>query len=139
MKNKINNFKNIGRCLFFQFIFLTFLLHAGLSKAVPNLNGRILLQVEDKGQAWYVNPINCSAIFLVVRSDAFSVMRSLGLGVSTRDLQSFLANGAPIRISGRILLQVEDKGQAYYVDPVTLRLSYLGRPADAFNLMRIWH
>jgi len=39
-------------------------------------------------------------------------------------------------LAGRILLKVEDHGQAYYIDPVSLRLSYLGRPDDAFQTIR---
>ncbi len=115
---------------------LTALMVVNFSEAASNLNGRILLQVEDKGQAWYVNPLNSKRYYLGRPDDALSLMRSLGLGVSNADLKSFLTSGSPARLSGRILLQVEDKGQAYYVDPLTRRLDYLGRPADAFNLMR---
>ena len=105
------------------------------SQAALNLNGRILLQVEEQGQAWYVNPVNARRYYLGRPDDAFNVMRSLGLGVSNADLNSFL-NHAPARLAGRILLQVQDKGQAYYVEPQELELYYLGRPLDAFNLMR---
>jgi hypothetical protein len=31
---------------------------------------------------------------------------------------------------------VEDHGRAYYVNPVDLKMHYLGRPADAFSVMR---
>ncbi|MFA7088066.1 MAG: hypothetical protein WC146_01860 [Patescibacteria group bacterium] len=101
-----------------------------------SLNGRILLQVQDKGQAWYVNPLDNKRYYLGRPDDAFNVIRSFGLGVSNNDLAAFIKNGAPSRLSGRILLQVQDKGQAYYIDPVGLRMYYLGRPLDAFNLMR---
>jgi len=100
-----------------------------------SLNGRILLQVEDKGQAWYVYPVNGYRYYLGRPDDAFNVMRSLGLGVSNTDL-AIWKNYAPSRLAGRILLQVQDKGQAFYVNPLDLKLSYLGRPTDAFNLMR---
>ncbi len=100
-----------------------------------SLNGRILLQVQDKGQAWYVNPLDSHRYYLGRPDDAYAVMRQLGLGISNTDLNSFLS-AAPPRLAGRILLKVQDKGQAYYVDPLNLKLSYLGRPADAFNLMR---
>ena len=105
------------------------------AEAALNLKGRILLQVQDKGQAWYVNPLNNQRYYLGRPDDAYAVMRSLGLGVSNADINSFLVK-APVRLAGRILLQVQDKGQAYYVDPVQLKLYYLGRPADAFQVMR---
>jgi len=109
--------------------------HVFPAEALTNLNGRILLQVQDKGQAWYVNPLNSQRYYLGRPDDAFTVMRSLGLGVTNSDLAIFKVN-APRRLAGRILLQVQDKGQAYYVNPVNLKLYYLGRPSDAFNLMR---
>ncbi|MFH1822724.1 MAG: hypothetical protein ABH830_03410, partial [Patescibacteria group bacterium] len=37
---------------------------------------------------------------------------------------------------GYILLQVEDNGEAWYVYPTTGKRYYLGRPQDAFNLMK---
>jgi len=104
-------------------------------EAASSLSGRILLQVQDKGQAWYVNPLDGYRYYLGRPADAFQLMRSLGLGISNSDISQF-SDGAPSRLSGRILLKVQDKGQAYYVNPLTLKLHYLGRPADAFNLMR---
>jgi hypothetical protein len=68
-------------------------------------------------------------------ADAFAIMRQLGLGISNQDYASF--NGqAPARLSGRILLRVENHGEAYYVNPLDLKMHYLGRPADAFAIMR---
>ena len=46
---------------------------------------------------------------------------------------SFLEN-----LSGKILLQVEENGEAWYFNPEDLYRYYLGRPLDAFNLMREW-
>lgn len=47
--------------------------------------GRILLQVERNGEAWYVNPDDGKRYFLGRPADAFNVMRSLGLGISNED------------------------------------------------------
>lgn len=96
-----------------------------------SLSGRILLAVEDVGQAWYVNPVNEQRYSLGSPDDAWLIMRSLALGISNADL----ARPIPSRLAGRILLAVEDHGKAYYVDPLTMKLHYLGRPADAFRVM----
>lgn len=112
------------------------LLFSPLLASAASLNGRILLQVESHGEAWYVNPVNSQRYYLGRPNDAFSIMRSLGLGVSNANIESYLSGTAPNRLSGRILLQVEDKGQAFFVNPLNLKLYYLGRPADAFNIMR---
>ncbi len=50
------------------------------------LSGKILLQVEDNGEAWYVNPENKQRYFLGRPEDAFQVMRTLGLGISNDNL-----------------------------------------------------
>lgn len=115
------------------FLILPFSLNAqGLQN---NLKGKILLQVEDAGQAWYVEPITGSRAFLGRPADAFQIMRDLGLGISESSYNSF--NGyAPKNLSGKILLRVEANGEAYYVNPTDLKMHYLGRPADAFQVMR---
>lgn len=103
----------------------------------PDLRGRILLQVEDKGQAWYVNPVDGKRYFLGRPADAFQMMQRFGLGISNADF--FKLKEAPAawtRLAGRILIMTENRGQAYYFDPVALELHYLGRPADAFEVMR---
>lgn len=47
-----------------------------------------------------------------------------------------LAQDLSLRLSGYILLQAESHGEAWYVNPLDLRRYYLGKPADALNLMR---
>ncbi|MFH1822498.1 MAG: serine protease [Patescibacteria group bacterium] len=100
------------------------------------LIGRIILQVESNGEAWYLCPDTNKAHFLGRPADAFQVMRELGLGISEESYNSF--NGyAPARLAGKILLRVEANGEAYYVNPVDNKMHYLGRPDDAFQVMRI--
>ncbi|MCU0680203.1 MAG: hypothetical protein MUF50_02755 [Planctomycetes bacterium] len=100
------------------------------------LRGKILLQVENKGAAWYVNPQDLKRYYLGRPDDAFQLMRRFGLGVSNADFGFYDSFHAPAKLAGRILLKVEDKGQAYYVDPTNLKLYYLGRPFDALQVIR---
>jgi hypothetical protein len=99
------------------------------------LSGKILLQVESAGEAWYINPLDLKRYYLGRPDDAFNLMRQLGLGISENNYQKFSSQGA-LSLRGRILLRVEASGEAYYVNPDNARLYYLGRPADAFALMR---
>lgn len=107
------------------------------------LSGRILLQVEQNGEAWYLNPTNQRRYFLGRPADAFSVMRELGLGISEETfavLPQDGQNGGNLelakKLAGRIILQVEQNGEAWYIDPVDFKAYYLGRPDDAFRIMR---
>lgn len=113
------------------------------ASAATDLRGRILLQVESKGQAWYVLPENGRRAFLGRPADAFNIMRELGLGISNANLEKIPVIGQQQKnvtyvrkLAGRILIQVEGHGEAWYVNPATLKRYYLGRPADAFRIMR---
>lgn len=106
-----------------------------LASLSQDLRGLILLQVESKGEAWYVYPDNLHRYYLGRPSDAFRVMRELGLGIVHTDLEKYLNSSFPVRLSGKIMLDVENNGEAYYVYPKDLKGYFLGRPTDAFDLM----
>jgi len=140
-----------------------------------NLKGKILLQVESNGEAWYFNPINSKAYYLGRPSDAFNVMRQQGIGITNKNLnkipvaETSLSNlikidsdndgyndkqelqsgynpygSGKIAIDknfanlhkGKIFLQTESRGEAWYINPVNGLRYYLGSPADAFIVMR---
>jgi hypothetical protein len=99
-------------------------------------SGMILLQVESKGEAWYINPTDQSRCYLGKQEDAYKIMRELGLGIKHDTLTKYLKNGFPKNLSGKILLDVEGKGEAYYVYPKDNKGYYLGKQADAYKIMR---
>lgn len=122
-------------CLLFVFLLLTPINLTKANDLTNRLKGRILLQVQSHGEAWYVHSDTGEGYYLGRPDDAFRVMRELGLGISNKDFDSF-KGAAPKRLSGKILLKIEDKGKAYYVNPIDLKMHYLGRPADAFEIMK---
>lgn len=99
------------------------------------LSGRILLQTESLGRAWYIYPKNLQRYYLGCPQDAFTIMRELSLGISNKNFDS-LTLATKKRLAGLILLKVEDSGRAYYINPTDLKLYYLGRPDDARLIMR---
>lgn len=124
--------------LFFAFFFLAGLKPLEINAAnslAEKFKGKILLEVESHGEAWYVSPSNYKRYYLGRPDDAFIVMRKLGLGITERDYFSF-EKKAPSRLAGRILIRAERRGEAYYVNPSDLKLYYLGSPKEAFRLMR---
>ncbi len=57
-----------------------------ISYQVANLNkGKILLQVNDKGQAWYVNPQGLTRYYLSSPMVAWEIIKDLSVGISNKD------------------------------------------------------
>lgn len=156
--------------------------------------GKILLQVEQNGEAWYVNPKTGMRHFLYKPEQAYQVMREEGVGITTQDLENIqigyyqltgndqdedgltddmekaigtnsalydtdgdtFSDGEEIqngydplgtgiakgdisfakKQKGKIFLQVESHGEAWWVNPDDHKRYYLGRKDDAFSLMR---
>lgn len=134
----------IKKALIITIFFLFLPVLAKAESMSSRLSGRILLDVAKNGEAWYVNPTDLKRYYLGRPSDAFSVMRELSLGISELDFQQIAQAGLPVdgnvdlakKLSGRIVLQVEKNGEAWYINPVDLKKYYLGRPDDAFKIMR---
>lgn len=111
---------------------------------IDHVRGRIVLNVEGAGEAFYVSPADDLRYSLGHPDEAFEVMRRFGLGISNANLALIPPEGSTAigsralrdRLAGRIVLQVEQHGEAWYIDPLTTHRRYLGRPQDAFNLMR---
>lgn len=117
---------------------------SGVTMAERTL-GKIVLQVEQNGEAWYVYPSTQTRFYLGRPSHAFDIMRYRGLGITDADLSKIPVAGSDDnigdmnlqqRLAGYILLQVEQNGEAWYVYPNNLMRYYLGRPDDAYDIMR---
>lgn len=135
------------------------------------LSGRILIQVESHGEAWYVNPSDNKRYYLGRPQDAFELMKKLSVGISNSDLNKIIpqveagqvdsdsdgySDEAELKNNynpfgsgklnvdtaftaknlGKIFLQVEKNGQAWYVHPTDQKRYFLGRPSDAFAIMK---
>ena len=141
MKNRKLFFYLLATSSIFTISLGLFFINAKVTQAYDatltnKLSGRILLQVQSRGEAWYINPSNNQRYYLGRPTDAYNLMRSLGLGIKHSELATYLNSTFPSRLSGKILLDVESKGEAYYVNPLNLKGYYLGRPTDAYNVMR---
>jgi hypothetical protein len=113
------------------------------TRAAAHVRGKILLEVEGLGEAWYIEPVDGLRYYLGRPQDAFDIMRGLGLGATHENIQKI---PSPVhrhgslefarRFSGRILIDVDRYGEAWYINPADLQGYYLGRPDDAFDIMR---
>ncbi len=104
---------------------------------LERLKGRIALQVEDHGEAFYVSGEGY-AFYLKDGSAAYRLMRDLGLGISNGDFDRLQKGDAGLkkRLLGKILLKVQAAGEAYYVSPKDGELHYLKDGSAAYEIMR---
>ena len=109
------------------------------------LSGRILLQVQSHGQAWYVNPLDLKKYYLGSPADALKIMRSLSLGITNQDLAKVPTTADKPNEQnlnfinkhlGKLFLQVQSKGECWYLNPVDKKRYFLARPEDALKIMR---
>ena len=198
--------KNNSKLLIVSFlvvsVFTVFsLIKVNNSKAEDNLaerlSGKILLQVEKNGEAWYVSPDNDNKrVFLNKPEQAFMTMVQYGVGIRSVDLRripvslDYLSGhdsdgdglpddfekaygtnhlsadsdsdgyndllelnnnydpnyGNAYKLSydesfaeknkGRIFIDVEQGGAAWYLSPENNKRYYLGRPDNAFQIMK---
>jgi len=110
--------------------------------AFEHVQGRILIDVERQGEAWYVHPVSGKRYYLNTPENALLVMRELGLGISDENLAKIPQKEADFslplslkHVAGRILIQVENGGTAWYVHPDTGERHRLGSPVDALSVM----
>ncbi len=161
------------------------------------LKGRLLLQVESRGEAWYVNPEDGTRMYMKDGDTAYSMMRNLGLGITNANLEKIpigleqrfeeldtdddglgdkleeALNSDPFNsdtdndgyldgdeviegynvlsnsstklsydtnlvnnLKGKILLQVESRGEAWYINPVNSKRYYMTDGPAAYQIMK---
>lgn len=110
---------------------------AETSRMTERLKGHIILAVEKNGEAYYVTE-DGEAVYMKNGVNAFEIMRKLGLGISNANLNKLQQGDKNLktRLSGKIVLAVEQNGEAYYINPSDLKIYYLKDGEAAFEVMR---
>ncbi len=186
---------SMKKSLYLGLVALSFLFVMPVSaEVIDRVRGNILLQVEERGEAWYVTPEKGERMYLQTPGWAYTIMRSQGVGISSSNLEKIPVGILPTTLEdtdgdglhnlleealrtnshskdsdgdgygdyseiingynpqgigklsidiaftrkqvGKIFLDVEHKGEAWYVNPQDLKRYYLGRPTDAFEVMK---
>jgi len=96
----------------------------------------VMVPVNDYEPAWYINPGTKEKLYIGQPIDVFRVMRKFGVGIKHATLQEYFKKGFPKNLAGKILLDVESKGQAYYISPADLKSHFLGQPNFALLVLR---
>ncbi len=99
--------------------------------------GRILLQIESHGEAWYVDPVSARRYYMPDGATAYQMMRAFGLGISEANYLKLINGDSTLlrTLKGRIILRVEAHGEAYYIHPDG-EIYYLSNGAAAYSVMR---
>jgi len=108
------------------------------------MKGRILLQVEEQGRAWYVNPADAKRYYLRDGRAAFDLLRRFGLGIRATDLATLPKEGSKVlqqsalqkRLKGKIVLDIQGHGEAWYINPKDGLRYYLKNGEEAYRIMR---
>lgn len=110
---------------------------------IDRLQGYIMLAVDYHGEAWYVDPITRLRYYLKDGPTAYEFLRSFGLGITNANLDQIpteddaTGGGALAQsLSGRILIQVQEHGEAWYVNPADLKRYYMADGDEAYRIMR---
>lgn len=164
---------------------------------IDRVRGYILLQVEEHGEAWYVDHDTSRRYYMKDGPTAYEMLRKFGLGISNTDLdkipigldnrfvqedtdgdgladrledalgsdpfdidtdgdgygdadevsagyspvnpaavRNIVDNSLTNRLLGKILLQVETHGEAWYLNPQDGRRYYMKNGEAAYNIMR---
>lgn len=122
------------------------------SSLQTRLKGHILLQTQQHGEAWYVHPDDGLRYYMRDGEIAYQMMRSFGLGITDADLVKIpsvaqatdmlsvksvcSSNATANRLKGKILLQVEQHGEAWYIHPTLCYRIYLRDGQAAYDTMR---
>ncbi|MCL4385055.1 MAG: serine hydrolase [Cyanobacteria bacterium] len=107
------------------------------------LSGRILIQVKSYGRAWYVSPVDKKRYYLRDGNAAYELMKKLGLGITKNNLDKIPSKKGQKgdralinRVKGNILIDVENHGEAWYVNPNDGLRYYLKDGKSAYELMK---
>lgn len=110
---------------------------------INKLKGYILLQVEAHGEAYYIYPKDGKRYYMRDGPTAYQMMRQFGLGITNVNLAKVPQEGdnkpypaTLTNLKGKILLQVESRGEAWYIDPKNGYRYYMKDGNAAYALMR---
>jgi hypothetical protein len=103
------------------------------------LSGAVLLQIESKGEAWYVYPEDLKKYYLGKPRDAYRVIENLGIEIENEELINYLYFDKifPESLAGMFVINTDNKREVYYVSPQNRWGHLLKSPEEALNLLAV--
>ena len=110
---------------------------------IRQFGGRIVIDVESHGEAWYVSPDTLERTYLGRPEEALYRLTRQAVRVDYRNIERIARDGEESadpayarEMAGRVLVPGDLIGAAWYVHPVLLVRMRLGTPEDAWEVMR---
>ena len=127
-------------------VMATFLVLPNVSHAAsasPEQLGKILIDGERNGEAWYVNPQTHMKVYLGRPHEALERLSRSGINISFVSIARLSESVAvpqddeyAVAVSGFVLNPKDVLGASWYVNPVTGRRMRLATPHDAWMVMQ---
>jgi len=89
-----------------------------------------------KGGIWYVEPASKKRYPIMDAEQTFAAIQKAGTGIKHAELTKYLKAGFPRRLAGKILIDAEANGAAYYVNPARLKGVALKSAYEGFLALR---
>ncbi len=107
-------------------------------KLSARLAGRILLQAESSGEAWYLNPLDKKRYFLGRPQEAWVIIKKLGVELPAGELLDYLyfAKTLPKNLEGRFVWAKNNPKEIYYFYPDRDKPLLLKESEDSLELLQ---
>jgi hypothetical protein len=103
-----------------------------------SLKGKILLQVELNGEAWYVDPLDLKRYYLGKPREMMILIKKKSKALSSEELFDYrhFEKVFPKELAGRFVKNQDSNEEYYYVLPEKLTSIKIGSPNEAFRLLK---
>lgn len=91
--------------------------------------GRLYLQTQSKGELWYINPADNRKYPIQSAIDLKQLVSESALGVK----HNIISGGRTEKLSGRLLIDTQDKGKLYYIDTTDHKAHFISLAGDGWK------
>ncbi len=113
--------------------------YASSDSVADSVLGQIVLQVEENGEAWYIDPSDKTRYYLGRGDGAVRVLSNRRVDISEQDfakLKSGKDKDIIAKYLGRIVSSPDELGRLYYLSPGNNKLYGLSDWSDTYKMMR---
>lgn len=119
--------------------------HLAFAATQKSQYGRLYVETTTSQDAWYVNAVDGKTTYFANPAQALKSLPQFALGITNADLFKIAraedTTGSfdmtlSKRLAGRFLLQIQDKGQVWYVHPTSYKRYFIGSENDVLAVYK---